>query len=96
MSFFSCSLLLRFHLGLKLCVVLSVAGIIFLSIISYLLANSSPYIRVSPEYAHDKPKLAESINGAIFLYAVCLVVSSYLWWRSHYRALGASDSRFMD
>ncbi len=83
-------------IGLKLCVVISIAGIVFLGIISYLLANSSPYIRVSPEYESNKPKLVDSIHGAIFLYVVCLVISCYLWWRSHFRALTATDSRFMD
>lgn len=56
---------------------LSIAGIIFLSIIMSMLVSDSPYLKVSAEVAHSKPDLARGVLGAIIMYVItaCLTYS---------------------
>lgn len=70
------------YLGIKVCFIFSLSGIIFLSTIGILLFINSPYIKVSLQNSNRKPKLAEGISGAILMYAGCLAISGYLLYKS--------------
>ena len=60
----------------------SLAGIIFLSIIAYLLRTDSIYLEVSSENSHRKPELVSGTLGAVLMYLICLVISGYIWYKT--------------
>jgi hypothetical protein len=81
--------------GTKVCFILSVSGVIFLSIIAYLLGQNSIYIKVNS--VHRKETLAESVTVAAFLYMGCAVVSGYLWFRAdNFRERREEDLRLLE
>lgn len=59
------------------CFVFSLFGVIFLSIMAYLLWIESVYIKVNPANMNKKLDLVRGVIGAIIMYAVCMVVSAY-------------------
>lgn len=56
----------------------SLFGVIFLSILAYLLRLESVYVKVSPANASKKHDLARGVVGAIIMYAACMVISGYI------------------
>ena len=66
----------------KTCFFFSLAGIIFLSIIAYLLGTDSVYLEVSSENSHRKPELVSGTLGAVLMYLICLVISGYIWYKT--------------
>lgn len=66
----------------KTCFFFSLAGIIFLSIIAYLLGTDSVYLEVSSENSHRKPELVSGALGAVLMYLVCLIISGYIWYKT--------------
>lgn len=68
--------------GIKVCFVLSVSGVVFLSTIAHQLGRNSIYIKVSSVNFGRKQSLAEGVTVAVFLYVACAVVSGYLWFRA--------------
>ena len=80
---FSCNAnILTFNLGVKMCFIFSLSGVIFLTILAILLGHNSQYLKVSMENSGKKPKLVQGVLGAIFMYVACLVLSGYLWYKS--------------
>lgn len=61
--------------------VFSLFAIIILATFAYLLSINSIYLQVSAENQHRKPELAEGVMGAIVLYTICLVLSSFSLWQ---------------
>jgi hypothetical protein len=66
----------------KTCFFFSLAGIIFLSVIAYLLGTNSVYLEVSSENSHRKPELVSGTLGAVLIYLICLVISGYIWYKT--------------
>jgi len=66
----------------KTCFFFSLAGIIFLSVIAYLLGTNSVYLEVSSENSHRKPELVSGTLGAVLMYLICLVISGYIWYKT--------------
>lgn len=67
--------------GLQFCFLFSLSGVIFLSIISYLLYHNSIYIQVGHN-AKPKRVLANSSFIAVLIYSACCITSAILWYRS--------------
>ena len=87
------SRLYQFHsllVGPKVCFVFSLSGVIFLSVIAFLLGRNSLYIKVSHENFSRKKNLSEGVTGAVFMWLGCLVLSGYLWYRA------AHDKEYID
>lgn len=80
--------------GAKICFLFSFSGIIFLSIIAYLLWTNSLYLKVNKENTHNKPKLVEGCVGAILMYVGCLGLSGYFWYKA--ATDRERDPRFVD
>ena len=72
----------RCHAGPRLCFVFSLSGVLFLSIIAFLLGRNSLYIKVSKEHFKHKQELAGGCWGAAFMWLGCAVISGYLWHRA--------------
>lgn len=81
-----------FSIGVKVMFFFSLSGVIFLSVIAFLLEKDSLYLVVNKENMEHKQKLAEGVIGAIFLYIGCGIISGYFW----FKACSAirEDSRF--
>lgn len=69
---------------------LSVSGVIFLTIIGVLLKSDSLYLKVSKENEYKKPLLGDSVVGAAMLYVLTAVISGYYLFTSN----SSSSSRF--
>ena len=68
--------------GAKCCFIFSLLGIIFLSIIGYLLWIDSLYLKVSAANEKNKPNLVNGVLGAITMYVGTLVLSGYMWFKT--------------
>lgn len=64
------------------CFFFSLAGVVFLSTIAFLLGSNSLYFKVSKQNEHQKPKLVEGVLGAASMYLACAVLSGWYWYRS--------------
>jgi uncharacterized membrane protein len=62
--------------------VLSIAGVVYLSTIAYMLRKNSIYIRMADEFNNKKPELVKGVVGAIFIYFLCACVSLWAIYRS--------------
>ena len=49
---------------------LSIAGVIFLTVLMYLLSTDSVSLEISSDVAYRKPELARGVFGAVVLYAI--------------------------
>jgi hypothetical protein len=68
--------------GIKVSCIFCLSGIIFLSTIAMMLWRNSVYIRVSNDSSRSKRELAKGVTGAILLYLLGFLWTSYLWYRS--------------
>jgi hypothetical protein len=66
----------------KCCFVFSLSGVIFLSIIAYMLHKDSIYIRIDGANGKKKKELVKGVVGAIVMYIICMLLSTYLWYRA--------------
>eukprot|EP01039_Chlorochromonas_danica_P000523 gene523-562_t len=81
----------------KLFAVFSLSGVVFLSTVAWLLAQESPYLRLSGAYNNRKAELANAVVGAIVMYMACFVVACLmLWRRRRVVAQPIVDARFVD
>lgn len=62
-------------------IILSVAGIIFLSSIAYLLHIESQYLVIDGPYANNKKDLVFSVLVSIILYVILLIICLISWRR---------------
>lgn len=62
--------------------VFSVAGVVYLSTIAYMLRKNTIYIRMTDEVNNKKPELVNGVVGAIFIYFLCACVSLWAIYRS--------------
>ena len=69
-------------LGAQFCFILSWTGVIFLSSIYFLVKSKSPYVPLYKENLHNRDSITSGIFGAIVIYAIFIVISSILWYRS--------------
>ena len=67
------------------CFFLSIAGVIFLSVVAAQLATNSPYLKVSKENSANKVILAEGVRGAVYMYAGCALISAWMWYQQRVR-----------
>jgi len=79
--FNSTRLLTHDVLGAKVLVVFSLSGVLFLSSILVGVENNLLDIKFG-ESEGEKFKILQGIVGAILLYALCLGVSAYYWYKS--------------
>eukprot|EP00981_Chlorochromonas_danica_P005491 scaffold1110_cov182-Ochromonas_danica.AAC.18 len=71
--------------------------VVFLSTVAWLLAQESPYLRLSGAYNNRKAELANAVVGAIVMYMACFVVACLmLWRRRRVVAQPIVDARFVD
>jgi len=54
---------------------LSLAGIVFMSIITYMLAQDSIYLKIGDHVPQSKPELARGCFGAVILYITTAFLS---------------------
>lgn len=64
------------------CFFFSLAGVVFLFIIAFLLGSNSLYFKVSRQNELQKPKLVEGVLGAACMYLACAVLSGWYWYRN--------------
>ena len=94
---FLISLFLWLFLGPKFCFFFSFFGVVFLSIIGFLLSKNSLYIKVRKENGNIKPKLSEGVMGAVFMWSCVMFVSGYLWFRAEFiNERRENDVRLLD
>lgn len=67
--------------GTKVCFVVSLWGVLFLSWVGLTLASASPYI-LEHEDAQRKVELASSVFGAAAMYLVCACLSGFCWYKT--------------
>jgi divalent metal cation (Fe/Co/Zn/Cd) transporter len=71
--------------GLWVLLILSLSGVVFLSIIAYLLKSNSLYIKVGKENEAKKESLSEGVIGAVVMYALTACVASYYLYKSKHQ-----------
>mmetsp|Transcript_5085 Transcript_5085/g.7775 ORF Transcript_5085/g.7775 Transcript_5085/m.7775 type:complete len:129 (-) Transcript_5085:88-474(-) len=72
----------------------SLSGVVFLSVIAYLLKSNSLYIKVAPENESRKKQLGDGVIGAIVMYivtAALVLVHMYRSSKEHYRVQSSSE-----
>ena len=77
------SYMYNIYLGLWVLLTFSISGVVFLSIIAYLLQTNSVYIKVGKENEDRKPTLSEGVIGAAVMYAVTACIVLYYLYKSH-------------
>lgn len=71
--------------GLWAILILSLSGVVFLSIIAHLLKSDSVYIKVGRKNEGRKEILSEGVIGAVVMYALTACVALYYLYKSKLR-----------
>lgn len=78
--------------GLWVILVFSLAGVLYLWSISWILSTNSPYLQIGHDKTLDKRRLSKSVKTAAVLYGIVVLVCIALLW-SHARVRKLLDKR---